>query len=438
MKLFVFRGARKVGVLDIEANESFFGFTYDNDYLASSEALPLSVSLPLAETRYPGNRAQAYFEGLLPEGEARDAIARRLGIPRKSSVKLLAALGRDCAGDVTIINENEIPKTDPGLGRDKSMQYLRFDEGGISRIAGNPHEEISRLQEDTRLSLAGAQGKLALYHKHGESIQGGWYVPAQGSPSTHIVKPGILESHYPHITLNEFLCVRAAPACGIPAAGVDILFPETPVIIASRYDRVMGGKTVNGLEIVDRMHQEDCCQACGVKSEQKYEHDGGPGFKQIRDMLTRHSRIPAEDITLLVKWGLYNFLIGNCDAHSKNLSILQNSDGTVSLAPVYDLICTTIYDGHFGSKLSRNLGMRIGIHENIDKVSKDDFSVFAKDVSIRLQQVRNLSDEIVQSLPSALFRAASEAEDAGFTNAGEVAGRIISNSENRIGILKYI
>ena len=139
MKLFVFRGARKVGVLDIEANESFFGFTYDNDYLASSEALPLSVSLPLAETRYPGNRAQAYFEGLLPEGEARDAIARRLGIPRKSSVKLLAALGRDCAGDVTIINENEIPKTDPGLGRDKSMQYLRFDEGGISRIAGNPH-----------------------------------------------------------------------------------------------------------------------------------------------------------------------------------------------------------------------------------------------------------------------------------------------------------
>ena len=89
MKLNVFRGLVKVGSLDILANEPFYGFTYNSEYLVSPSALPLSLSLPLTQSRYNGIEAQPYFEGLLPEGEARGAIARRLGISRRSSAKLL-------------------------------------------------------------------------------------------------------------------------------------------------------------------------------------------------------------------------------------------------------------------------------------------------------------------------------------------------------------
>jgi len=435
MKLNVFRGSVKVGSLDISENEPFYGFTYDSGYLASPSALPLSLSLPLTQSRYHGIEAQPYFEGLLPEGEARDAIARRLGISRRSSAKLLRALGRDCAGDISILDETE--DAPPGLNQSQETNqnmYLPL-EGDILRIAENPHEEIPRLQENMRLSLAGGQGKIALYHDVMKHIAHGWHIPLHGLPSTHIIKPGLLEAHYPHLTLNEFLCLRAAVACGIHAVDVDLLYPETPVIIVRRYDRIINDATINGLKAVHRVHQEDCCQACGVKSDIKYEHDGGPGFRQVRGLLVRHAWRPFEDIETLVKWGLYNYLIGNCDAHSKNLSLLHNMDGTVSLAPVYDLISTTIYDGRFGSKLSRNMGMKIGSHENIDKVNAEDLSIFARDVHVRLQQVVSLGKELIRNIPLAFKSAVLAAEDAGFSAAGEVAGHILYGCEQRTRVL---
>ena len=435
MKLNVFRDKVKVGSLDILADEPFYGFTYDSGYLASPSALPLSLSLPLTQSRYCGTEARPYFEGLLPEGEARDAITRRLGISRRSSTKLLRALGRDCAGNISIFDETEDPPTDLNQSQEKDQNMYLPLEGGLLRIAENPHEEIPRLQENMRLSLSGGQGKTALYHDDIKHIAQGWHIPLYSLPSTHIIKPGLLEAQYPHLTLNEFLCLRAASECGIHAADVDLLYPETPVIIVRRYDRILSDRTINGLKAVRRVHQEDCCQACGVRSDLKYEHDGGPGFKQVRGLLVKHARLPFEDIEALVKWGMYNYLIGNCDAHSKNLSLLHNLDGTVSLAPVYDLISTTIYDGRFGSKLSRNMGMRIGLHENIDKVNTEDFNIFARDVHVRFQQVVSLGKGLIREIPLAFNSAILAAESAGFSAARDVAGRIMCGCEQRVRAL---
>ena len=431
MKLNVFRGNLKVGSLDISASEPFYGFTYDSGYLTSPSALPLSLSLPLTQSRYRGTEAQPYFEGLLPEGAARGAIARRLGISRRSSAKLLRALGRDCAGDISILDETEDPPPDLSYNQKRNQNMYLSLEGGIQRVAENPHEEIPRLQENTRLSLAGGQGKIALYHEDNKQIAFGWHIPLYGLPSTHIIKPGLLEAHYPHLTLNEFLCLRVASECGIHAVDVDLLYPEKPIIIIRRYDRMISDMTINGMKAVQRIHQEDCCQACGVISDSKYEHDGGPGYKQIRGLLVKYARQPFEDIETLVKWGIYNYLIGNCDAHSKNLSIMHNMDATISLAPVYDLISTTIYDGHFGSKLSRSMGMRIGLHENIDKVNAEDFVIFARDVNVRLRQVVSLGKELMCKIPPAFKTAVLAAESAGFSAACDVAGRIISGCEQR-------
>jgi len=435
MKLNVFRGIEKVGSLDIHANEPFYGFTYDSGYLSSQSAQPLSLSLPLAPSRYAGAETQPYFEGLLPEGEARDAIARRLGISRRSSVKLLRALGHDCAGDILVIDEDKNPPYDANLYHESSINMYSPLDGGILKIAESPREEILRLQEDMRLSLAGGQGKTALYHDEVKNIVDGWYIPLPGLPTTHIVKPGLLEAHYPHITLNEFLCIRAAFACGFRVVDVDLLYPKTPVLIIKRYDRLISGGTINGLKAVRRIHQEDCCQACGVIPDQKYEHDGGPGFNLIRGLLAKHARRPVEDITTLLKWGIFNYLIGNCDAHSKNLSLVHNMDGTVSLAPAYDLISTTIYDGRFGEKLSRNMGMRIGNHENIDKINTEDFTVFAHDVHVRPQHVVSIAKEIINKLPPAFNAAALAANGKGFTAANDVANRILSGCEKRIRVL---
>lgn len=434
MKLAVFRNNLKLGTLDIQASESFFGFAYDNDYLSTPEAYPLSLSLPLTNIRYTSNQAQPYFEGLLPEGEARDAISRRLGISRTSSTKLLHALGRDCAGDISIIDEDENQSPDTLIANNKNHTYDLL-ENGLTAIAQSPRIEIPRLQENTRLSLAGGQEKIALYHKNGSAIEEDWYIPTHGAPSTHIIKPGLLEAHYPFITLNEFLCLRAASACNIHTVNVDIRYPGTPVLIIQRYDRKISSQDVNGFNVITRAHQEDLCQANGIISDLKYEHDGGPGYKQIRDMLARYARKPFEDIEMLVKWGLFNYMIGNCDAHAKNLSLLHNSDGTVSIAPVYDLISTSVYDGIFGSKLSRGMGMRIGQHENIDKINEADIRIFADNVRVRLSQVKLIGSEIISSIPSAFDAAVYEADKNGFSNADEMACRIIKECENRAKII---
>jgi len=433
MKLGVYRENIKVGLLDIQVNESFFGFTYTADYLSAPGALPLSLSLPLTGARYPGSLAQPYFEGLLPEGEARDTISRRLGIPLNSSVKLLQALGYDCAGDITIVDEsNATLKINKNTADE--FQYMPLD-GGLSNIAQKPREEIPRLQEDMRLSLAGGQKKIALYHNPDDPINEGWYIPSLGAPSSHIIKPGLLEAYYPDVTLNEFLCLRAAAVCDIKTAEADLLFPVTPIIILKRYDRRITDKTVNGLKVPTRIHQEDFCQACGIISSRKYEHDGGPGYKQIRNVLSRYSKYPYEDILTFIKWSLFNFLIGNCDAHAKNLSVLYNSDDTVSLSPVYDLICSTIYDGRFGSKLNRSMAMKIGTHENIDKINTDDMKIFAGEVHIRYQQVKSIGNEIIEKLPDALKSAVIEAEIAGFKNSKMLAERIYNDSLKRSKII---
>jgi len=425
--LRVYRAEMYIGSLDMRDSEPFYGFTYDNSYLASSLALPLSLSLPLSDSRYSGEKALPYFEGLLPEGEARAAIARRLGIPSTSPARLLKALGRDCAGDISIIEADEALTLE-------TQRYVLL-EGGISRLAENPYEEITRLQEETRLSLAGGQEKVALFHKEDDSLEKSWFIPLSGSPSTHIIKPGLLDARYPHLSLNEFICLRAAALCGIRTISVDLLYPATPLLVVRRYDRLFSDTVFQGMNMVTRLHQEDCCQACGVKSDMKYEHDGGPGFGRIRNLLSKHSQYPIDDISALVRVGLFNYLIGNCDAHSKNFSLLQNSDGTVSLAPAYDLIASTIYDGNYGSKLSRNMGMRIGSHENIDRVDAADFDEFTREIHIRTNQLKAIGEELEYSLHTAFNAAGEEAFALGFTAADELVSRIMENSSTRSKVL---
>ena len=435
MILKVFRDDLLVGILDILASEPFYGFKYDGEYLSSPEALPLSLSLPLNELRFSSEQAQPFFEGLLPEGNARDSISRRLGVSAQSSVRLIQALGRDCAGAISIIGEDEYLHMAFELcTQPLANLYTKLDDG-LKNIAQNPRIEIPRLQEDMRLSLAGAQEKIALFHNQNADIENEWYVPVHGMPSTHIIKPGLLEQYYPDITLNEFICLRAAMLCGIQTANVDLLYPETPVLVIQRFDRKIESSKDVEFDRVTRIHQEDFCQASGTKSSFKYEHDGGPGYKKIRDLLSYHSNRPIDDISMFIKMSIFNYLIGNCDAHSKNFSIFHNPDRTVTLTPAYDMISTTIYDGRFGSKLSRNMGMKIGLHENIDKINTDDFMLFSKEIRTNLNQLKSYRDEIISKLPNALNEAAASAIKKGFTNAPDIANRILNGCYKRAEII---
>ena len=200
-------------------------FRYDDGYLSSARAIPLSLSLPLSNRPYELSVFQPYFEGLLPEGEARRALAGELRLPEQDWLSLLAACGRDCIGDVVIRDEGD---RDP------------FEEHDYSAIAHNDLIEMfldrpSRALENAtmHLSLAGAQDKTGLAHQPEAPMTEGWLQPKGTAATTHILKSSPLRD-IPEI---EYLCMSAANACGIRVANVSLLDLGQPILAVERFDR---------------------------------------------------------------------------------------------------------------------------------------------------------------------------------------------------------
>lgn len=428
-RLNVYKGAIRVGVLDMEEGEAFYGFTYDSAYLSDPRAIPLSASLPLVAERFPDKRALPFFEGLLPEGDARYLVARQFHASPHSPAQLIRALGRDCAGDVMVVEEGD-PSQPPARGRYAPMRE------GLAPLARDPLREVAELRAEYRLSLAGAQEKIALYHDDRLALEDGWYAPMDGSPSSHIVKPQVGE-RFPQLALNEYLCMATAARLGIETAEASLLYPESPLLVVRRYDRIVSDdRAEGGLRMLDRVHQEDVCQALGLDSGAKYEGERTSYLSQMASLVMAYSGKPAEDLRALYRLALFDFAIGNCDAHLKNHSLIWEGPTRVRLAPAYDLVSTAVYDGRFGAKLSRSMGVRLGSHLNIDKVDADDIASVARTLRQSPKAAREERERLRAGFRAALFEAAGDAAGFGFADeALELAERILFGANVRMKML---
>ena len=219
-------------------------FSYDPGYLADPDARAVSCSLPLRNEAYSESALVPYFDGLLPEGAARRAIAAQLGIEPDDYLLLLLRCGLETRGDVAITN---------GEAPNPRGSYRRLS-GFDLRALFSAMEELAESNSEARLSLAGTQGKAGLAHMPGAPMDEGWLQPLDGAASTHILKTGSL----PDIPLLEYLCMKAAAACGIAVAPVHLLDFGRPVLCVERYDRRQLRN--RGEPVVSRLHQEDLSQ----------------------------------------------------------------------------------------------------------------------------------------------------------------------------------
>ena len=226
---------------------------------------------------------------------------------------------------------------------------------------------------ELRLSLAGAQDKIPV-----RLAEGRMWLTGGALASTHILKPAIQpEAQFPDAVANEAFCMRLAARLGLPVAQVEILRTPEPVLLVARYDRVLERADVQ------RLHQLDGCQLTGTMPAQKYEADGGPGLDSCFAMVDRYSAVPATDRLRLVDWLLFNYLVGNADAHAKNLSMLQGADGRLRLAPFYDLLAT----GYWG-ELSDAMAMGIGGERRPDWVQQRHWQRLCDDAGLNRTQLR--------------------------------------------------
>lgn len=332
-------------------------FTYSPEIL---EAHPrnrplLSCSLPVDDRPQP---AGPYFEGLLPEGQHRADLAARADVAASDSFGLLARYGRDIAGAVSLHL--------PGSSLERTPEARPLSGEEVEREVAALPERALGVHDDSELSLAGLQDKLLLV----ELGDGGWARPIGGYPSTHIVK--LDDRRFPGVVAAEADGMALARAVGLTTVDTVLTtIAGVPCLVVERFDR---RRRADGT--VERVHQEDACQALGVMPARKYElrhGGGGPEFSQIAQLLDRYSMDPAAQMDRLAATAAFTSLIGNADGHGKNVAFLHVDAGTIELAPLYDQVPTRMWP-----KLQSDAAMTIGGGVNLDTVTPDRIGAEAK------------------------------------------------------------
>ncbi len=358
-KLAVFMGLSKLGTVE-RRGPSRYRFAYSEPALAPDrKGVPiLSASLPRQEGAFTPSRTAPFFEGLLPEGSVRAAIARKFGLSEEDGFGLLSALGLDCAGAVVVLPEGEglAPQANEGL-------RLLGEEELVTLVDELPRQPlgVSAEPDGLRLSLGGVQDKLVLIR----TPAGRFAQPVGGAPSTCLLKPDY--GHYDELAVNESFCMDVASHSGLDAATTEVIgVGSTPCLYVERFDRALDGSGR-----VVRIHQEDMCQALGILPVAKYENNGGPSVAAIVALLRKlGSARAAVDINRFVKAVLINFLLGNGDAHGKNFALLYDPATGVRLAPLYDIVSTAVYPD-----LTDRMAMKIG---GVDDPAAVDLAAWRK------------------------------------------------------------
>lgn len=369
-----------VGTLSLVAGR--LSFQYGHDWLAQSNRVALSQSLPLGPGPFDDHQCRAFFAGLLPEGNLRRLIAQQCQVSSQNDFALLSAIGGECAGAITFVPQGQPTATAEQAG----VEWL--DEPQLMALLDElPRRPMLAGRDGVRLSLAGAQDKLPVVFD-GQRIG----LPKGGQPSTHILKPAI--GSVEDSVFNEGFCLALAQAMGLPTAQAQIFVVQgREVLLVARYDRRVG---VDGQPV--RIHQEDFCQALGVVPEMKYQNEGGPDLKACFDLLRKATRPSAPQVLRLLDAEVFNVLIGNHDAHAKNFSLLyagQGKNTAPTLAPLYDMLCTAVYH-----HLTPKMAMKLGSKYKFTEVQARHWDQFAQAAGLSKAQTKKRVLQIAQQLPA--------------------------------------
>jgi serine/threonine-protein kinase HipA len=413
--LLTFLNDRLVGRLSKQPSGAI-DFAYDAEWLAWEHAMPVSLSLPLREARYIGAPVVAVFENLLPDSDPiRRRVAERVGAAGVDAYSLLSAIGRDCVGAMQFVPDDD--RADAAADGEAGavaagISGTVLDDDDIADMLANlrraPLGVGADIDEDFRISIAGAQEKTALLRYKDQ-----WLRPHARTPTTHIFKPqiGHIQTAGGTIDLsdsvdNEYYCLKLMEAFGLTANKVEIAqFGERKVLVIERFDRTW---TRDGRLI--RLPQEDCCQALSVPPTQKYQSEGGPGVADIVDLL-RGSDEPQEDQLAFFKSQIVFWLIGATDGHAKNFSLFLRPAGRFRLTLFYDVL--TAQPSLDARQIRRNgfkLAMSVGDsgHYRIHEVTGRHFVETARRARLPRSLVQRAVEEILAAATTAFERVQPE------------------------------
>ncbi len=300
-------------------------------YLDNSSSASLSISMKPRAKPHTGQVVSNWIDNLVPDDERlRSAWARDNRAASTAPFDLLAtSIGEDCAGAVQFAPDAELSRL---MSRGGTVDIV--DESWIeARLAKlrNAADSWQNLDHSRLMySIGGLQPKLGLHRLS----DGRWAQPSGATPTTHILKPAPREE-WPHLDLNEHLCLAAAGALGIASATTSYEhYGNESAVVVERFDRHCDNGAWR------RLHAEDLCQALGLRPDQKVEHRGGPGISEIANLLRGNAATKEAGSRSVHRFGqalVLNWVIVGTDAHAKNYTLIHRPDGSVFLAPLYDV-----------------------------------------------------------------------------------------------------
>ena len=370
-KLNVYLCGEKIGTL-FEDDLLQLTFQYDNN------ASPLSVRLPVRAESYPHAATYPFFENLTPEGEVFEILTKD-HVSGNNVFSILNKFGGDCAGAVALY-ETTPENSDTRMSEISSRKIAQI----IDKLPQDPL--LTSIENPPRLSLAGAQSKFAVYKSDGK-----YYRSSDVNPTTHIIK--ITNKRFPDLLENELFCMKLAKIILSDVPEIELLKAEgRPYLEITRYDRCLNNGTVQ------RIHQEDFCQALGIVSNKKYQAGGGAKLKDCYKIINEFSENRLSDIIRFTEWIIFNYLIGNTDAHAKNLSLLH-SDSSVKLAPFYDLLSTEIYPENI---IDHEMAMLINGKGKYSSLTYKDFiALFENLEQNATNMMKTIKDRFADFVPAA-------------------------------------
>jgi len=340
----------------------------------------ISCSLPLQNN---AQDASAFCKGLLPEGRQLAEMARLARVAANDVHALLDRFGRDVAGALTISAQ------EPNVRRES---VVALSEDDLADEVAALTEQALGLHDDSELSIAGLQDKMLLV----DLGNGQWGRPVHGRPSTHILK--LDDRRRPGLIAAEAQCLALARSLDLTTVDATVYtIADLECLIVSRFDR-----RVDHDGTVHRVHQEDACQALGRdldanRGRGKYESGGGPSLGEVAGLLERFARDIPYELARLLAVTTFNVVIGNADAHGKNLALLHPDAETVKLAPLYDTVPTVLWP-----QLRTAGAMSINARWELDGITTEDLVDEAGRWSLEPGRARAVVDETLEQLRTAV------------------------------------
>lgn len=406
--LNVYLYGKKIGILS-EDQTGRLEFRYDG------APYPLSVRMPVREAVYDPSYTEPFFDNLTPEGDALSIISKKFHVSEENVFSILKQIGGDCAGAVSLYPD-EPPEHIAG-------PLKEIDKGSLAEIIDNlpVNPLLTGMNNAPRLSLAGAQSKFAVRKEE----DGKYYRSDDEHPTTHIIK--IADKYFDDLLQNELFCMSLAKKFFKDAIDVRLCSADgRKYLEIQRYDRRMhNGK-------IERTHQEDFCQVLGYLSRNKYQSDGGPKISQIYKATLTYSQKKINDCYKFIQMLIFNYIIGNTDAHAKNFSFLHTDrNNTVILSPAYDLVAVDAYPRKI---VSHETAMTINGKGTYDSLVRKDWEALFTQLHLNapslIKDMRDVFSGITEE--SRVLAGKLEADPL---TASDIYGKIIANIENRYNTL---